>query len=154
MEEKRTGNHNLTHQMAHRPFGGGCVRFHPHYFERNKMTYDGRDMIGDNGYGTWDAERLDKEYQKLKTENKRLEDWINDLQAGMYINCVYCGHRYGPDTEVPPTMTDVLKKHIEQCPKHPLAILRKAVEEAGYVFDNKDIPDYIFERAKFLGHQK
>ena len=51
----------------------------------------------------------------------RLEQWVADCQAGMYINCVYCGHRYGPDDEVPAAMADVLKEHIEQCPEHPLS---------------------------------
>jgi len=42
----------------------------------------------------------------------------------MYINCVYCGHRYGPDDEVPATMAEVLKEHIEQCPEHPMSALK------------------------------
>ena len=37
------------------------------------MGYRGEDMIGDDGYGTWDDERLDKEYRKLRTEKKALE---------------------------------------------------------------------------------
>jgi hypothetical protein len=43
----------------------------------------------------------------------------------MYINCVYCGHRYGPDDEIPATMADVLKEHIAQCPKHPMSQLQR-----------------------------
>ena len=50
--------------------------------------------------------------------------------AGMYINCVYCGHRYGPDSEVPAAMADVLKEHIEQCPKHPMSALKTRAEKA------------------------
>jgi len=60
---------------------------------------------------------------KMMAENERLEKWVNDLQAGMYINCVYCGHNYGPDNEVPATMADILKEHIEQCPEHPMSKL-------------------------------
>jgi hypothetical protein len=56
-------------------------------------------------------------------EINRLKGWINDLQSGMYINCVYCGHRYGPSDEVPESMADVLKKHIEECPEHPMSKL-------------------------------
>ena len=52
-------------------------------------------------------------------EIKRLEKWIDDLQSGMYINCVYCGHQYGPSTEAP--MREVLEQHIASCPKHPLS---------------------------------
>jgi len=54
----------------------------------------------------------------------RLEDWVADLQAGMYVNCIYCGHRYGPEDDVPATMADVLKEHIEHCPEHPASKLR------------------------------
>jgi len=73
-------------------------------------------------------ERLEAENGLLRDENVRLcqrlrryEEWVQDLQSGMYINCVYCGHRYGPDNEVPAAMADVLKAHIEVCPEHPLS---------------------------------
>ncbi len=56
-------------------------------------------------------------------EIERLQNWVNDLQADMYINCVYCGHRYGPDDEVPAAMADTLKEHIAQCPEHPMSKL-------------------------------
>lgn len=61
--------------------------------------------------------------EELLIENKRLEAWIDDLQSGMWINCVYCGHRYGPnDDKVAPRKA--LEEHIESCPKHPLSIAR------------------------------
>ena len=60
----------------------------------------------------------------------RLKKWIDDLQSGMYINCVYCGHRYGPKDKTPTSMQDVLKKHVEQCPQHPMHQLREALEES------------------------
>lgn len=56
---------------------------------------------------------------------KVARQWVHDLQAGMYITCVYCGHRYGPDDEVPATMADVLKEHIAQCPEHPMSALKR-----------------------------
>ena len=68
------------------------------------------------------------ELADVEAEVERLEQWVNDLQAGMYINCVYCGHRYGPDDEVPSTMADALKQHVEQCTKHPMSALKKEVE--------------------------
>jgi hypothetical protein len=43
----------------------------------------------------------------------------------MYVNCIYCGHRYGPEEETPVAMADVLKEHIEQCPQHPMSKLKK-----------------------------
>lgn len=58
-------------------------------------------------------------------ETARLQAWVNDLQSGMFINCVYCGHRYGPKDEVPASMADVLKAHVEQCPKHPMSALKE-----------------------------
>lgn len=58
---------------------------------------------------------------RLEDENKRLESHVSDLQSGMYINCVYCGHRYGPNDAAPVSMADVLYEHISQCPKHPLS---------------------------------
>jgi len=36
------------------------------------MSYNGYDMIGDNGYGTWDVKRLDAEYRKVKAERDAL----------------------------------------------------------------------------------
>lgn len=66
--------------------------------------------------------------EKAEAEVKRLQKWVDDLQSGMYINCVYCGFRYGPKDKVPATMADALKEHIEQCPKHPMSALKAEVE--------------------------
>lgn len=52
---------------------------------------------------------------------QELRQWINDLQSGMYINCVYCGHRYGPNEEEIPA--DALRRHVAECPEHPMAKL-------------------------------
>lgn len=65
---------------------------------------------------------------KQNSEIKRLQQWVTDLQSGCYINCVYCGHRYGPDPGTPVAMADVLKKHILKCPKHPMSTLLKAMK--------------------------
>ena len=64
------------------------------------------------------------ELSDVKLDRSELEQWIDDLQSGMYINCVYCGFRYGPKDKVPSTMADALKEHIEQCPKHPMSKLK------------------------------
>ena len=66
---------------------------------------------------------------RLQKRVKQLEDWVNDLQSGMYINCVYCGYRYGPRDKVPASMADVLKSHIEKCPDHPMSKLKARVDE-------------------------
>ena len=65
----------------------------------------------------------------LSEEVLGFRKWIDDLQSGMYINCVYCGHKYGPKDEVSSTMADALKEHIEQCPKHPMSALKKEHDE-------------------------
>ncbi|KKN30936.1 hypothetical protein LCGC14_0828870, partial [marine sediment metagenome] len=73
------------------------------------------------------TENLGNEKYVRVEEIERLNSWVNDLQAGMYVNCVYCGHRYGAETEVPASMADVLKEHIEQCPEHPLFEARQEI---------------------------
>jgi len=70
----------------------------------------------------------------LETENEKLRQWVKDLQSAMYINCVYCGHRYGPKGDTPVAMADVLKDHIELCSKHPMSKLKA---------DNKALKDKI-----------
>ncbi len=55
------------------------------------------------------------------------DQWISDLQSGMYINCVYCGHRYGPSDSAPVSMATVLYEHIKICPKHPLSKAESAL---------------------------
>lgn len=66
----------------------------------------------------------------LQADNERLQQWVSDLQGRMYINCVYCGHRYGPDDEEPEhdTMQEELRAHVEQCPKHPMSALKADYE--------------------------
>ena len=57
-------------------------------------------------------------------EIDRLMQWVSDLQSGMYVNCVYCGHRYGPGETTPVSMADALRAHVEACPKHPMSALK------------------------------
>ncbi|HEC62245.1 MAG TPA: hypothetical protein ENI27_08330, partial [bacterium] len=35
-----------------------------------------------------------RQLSNAEAEVKQLKQWVHDLQSGMYINCVYCGHRY------------------------------------------------------------
>lgn len=60
----------------------------------------------------------------LEAENAQMKSWVADLQSGMYVNCVYCGHRYGPNETTPVSMADALKAHVENCPKHPMSKLK------------------------------
>ena len=67
---------------------------------------------------------LERQLAQAREENARLGKWVADLQSGMYVNCVYCGHRYGPGSTTPVSMADALKTHIENCPKHPMSALK------------------------------
>ena len=63
-------------------------------------------------------------------EFERLNAWVADLMSGCQVNCVYCGHRYGPDDGTTPvSMADVLKQHVMTCPEHPMNELRMRLEE-------------------------
>lgn len=66
----------------------------------------------------------------LRAERRQLRQRMNDLHAGMYVNCVYCGYRYGPDKDTPVAMANVLKQHIEVCPQHPLSHMKQRAEQA------------------------
>ena len=70
----------------------------------------------------------DAEVKQIKEEFRRLRQWVSDCQSGMYVNCVYCGHRYGPDKTTPVSHADLLKAHIEVCPDHPMSALKKSNE--------------------------
>jgi len=71
---------------------------------------------------------IDKEMSRLRAENERMTAWVEDLQSGMYVNCVYCGHRYGPGATTPVSMSDALREHVEQCSEHPMSALRAEVD--------------------------
>lgn len=93
------------------------------------------------------------DYDVLKAENSRLNAWIADLQSGMYVNCVYCGHRYGPGETTPVSMADALKAHVEQCQKHPMSALRAALRELIPLARHAEYPegdDPAVARAKRL----
>jgi hypothetical protein len=64
----------------------------------------------------------------IEEATRTYRKWVNDLQAGIYVNCVYCGHRYGPGEDIPSTMADVLKEHVEKCPEHPMSKLKATME--------------------------
>lgn len=105
----------------------------------------------DSGYYHGKKDSQD-EVERLRAENARLTQWISDLQSGMYVNCVYCGHRYGPGETTPVSMADALKAHVEQCPKHPMSALKTENERlrAGVAESDKLICSLI-ERYEFDG---
>ena len=75
---------------------------------------------------------MSKPDKHVTADVERLTAWVADLQSGMYVNCVYCGHRYGPGETTPVSMADALKAHIAQCPEHPMAELVKALQAASH----------------------
>jgi hypothetical protein len=82
-------------------------------------------------------------YSNLQERVRGLEKWVNDLQSGGYVNCVYCGYRYGPALTTPVSMAGVLKKHVERCSKHPMSALKRRLfraEEVINVLDNYLLP--------------
>jgi DNA-directed RNA polymerase subunit RPC12/RpoP len=86
--------------------------------------------IAGDGYGGMMVTLDQKQCNQVAGYLFTLEKWVRDLQSGMYINCVYCGHRYGPKEETPDSMADVLKAHIKKCPKHPLSEMEAQRAEA------------------------
>ena len=74
-------------------------------------------------------------------ELERLTQWVADCQSGMYVNCVYCGHRYGPKEDTPVAMADILKQHIEQCPAHPMSELKRENERLKAQIARHDLPE-------------
>lgn len=86
------------------------------------------------------------EIARLKHEQKQeiavMVKWIADLQRGMSINCVYCGHNFGPKGSTQAVMSDVLHEHIKVCPKHPLALAIRAFGPVAdwYGIDHEDGP--------------
>jgi len=89
-------------------------------------------------------------YWSMEEEITQFKQWVNDLQSGMYINCVYCGHRYGPREDTPVSMADVLKEHIEQCPKHPMSKLKQEIEEKDRLLEERE--KEILELRSILKH--
>jgi hypothetical protein len=91
------------------------------------------------------ADDLGKDLAIAQGVIDHLRNWIADLQSGMYVNCVYCGHRYGPNETTPVSMADALKAHIAQCPEHPMAGLLKVCGGILGILDG--FTGHDFERA-------
>lgn len=70
-----------------------------------------------------------RQLKEALAQVERYKAWVDDLQSGMYVNCVYCGHRYGPTETTPVSIADALKEHIEHCPEHPASKLRAELEQ-------------------------
>lgn len=100
-------------------------------------TFGGRQADGTLEVRTGGGDSTVQLVLDLSVEVDRLRAWVNDCQSGMYINCVYCGHRYGPRESTPVAMADVLKAHIEKCPKHPLSHAKAEIERLRAIVDKQ-----------------
>lgn len=67
--------------------------------------------------------------RELGAEVDRLKAWVADLQAGMYVACVYCGHRLAGREAASSKWSDALRAHIETCSQHPVSKLKVQLEE-------------------------
>lgn len=107
-------------------FEGPCDVTDCHYWDKAELENCSRPV----GLAAFQASTCPIRYEATI---RRLRRWVGDLHSGMYINCVYCGHRYGPSDQVPATMAEVLKEHVEKCPEHPMAQQRKALVQCALV---------------------
>ena len=78
-----------------------------------------------------------QEIERLRSEQESAQQHIADLQSGIYVNCVYCGHRYGPRDSTPTSIAEVLTKHIEKCPKHPLTAAKAEIKALYIILKEK-----------------
>jgi len=92
--------------------------------------------IGETEHDTIEFKDCIDTIEAQQQEIDKLQQWVNDLQAGMYVNCVYCGHRYGMENDTPVAMADVLKGHIEHCPKHPMSKLKQEIDRLKATLDD------------------
>lgn len=114
-------------------------------YENLKLTSEeAKSLLRDAGIG------IAMHNRELQAEISRLKNWVNDLQSGMYVNCVYCGHRYGQTDEVSVSMADVLKAHIEQCPDHPMSKLKQEIERLKAAEPREEVKWFAEEMEKVL----
>ena len=88
---------------------------------------------------------------KLQADNEQLQQWIYELQSGLYINCVYCGFNYGPKESTAPTMQQALYDHIKVCEKHPLSKALVEIERLKIIIKHwEDIACEYYQRIEML----
>ena len=80
-----------------------------------------------------------KEVEIITKEIESLQQWIRDVQGKTFVNCIYCGHRYGAASITPVALADIMKQHVAQCPKHPLSVTKKSLEEAATLLETVSI---------------
>lgn len=75
-----------------------------------------------------EKERVEQLEKKLKSEILRYDAWIEDILSEKYVNCAYCGHRYGKENDS--ANMEAVRKHVENCSKHPMAKEKERADKA------------------------
>ncbi len=75
----------------------------------------------------------------LEAAVKEKDEWIDRLEDGRIVTCVYCGHAYPPETQR--SKRKILYEHIKLCPKHPL---RHAEEQIATLIAELDAWKSVF----------
>jgi len=151
----------------HTTLGATEIDFHPLYLAaleevvpwERRSTPDGRQEAWDSFLGKIQNVQnvltaalpdrtmaYEDQIKELEKRCKRFGQWVVDLQSGMYINCVYCGHRYGPKESTPIAMSEVLYEHIKICPEHPLSAALEKIEAVKK--ERQSVEDRIFGELK------
>jgi CRISPR/Cas system CSM-associated protein Csm2 small subunit len=76
-----------------------------------------------------EVERLQLEIGPLYGMTEHLDEEIGRLNGLLYgARCVYCGEVVGKEKQNQHLADDVLREHVEVCPKHPVSKLKAEVE--------------------------
>ena len=99
--------------------------------DTHNLCHDLHGKVGVHEFAQGCAQEIKQHFGECPWEDEihRLNQWVVDLQSGMYLNCIFCGHRYGPLDEVTPTQV-VLSGHIQACPKHLLSRANEMLHDA------------------------
>jgi len=71
-------------------------------------------------------------YESLIAENKRLRQWVDDLQSGQQILCQFCGARLWPADRPLISPRVAILDHARRCPGNPLADFVRCVRAANH----------------------
>lgn len=81
-------------------------------------------------------------WAEAKAELASAQAWIERLQDGRTLTCVYCGHEYSPGT--PAHGVGALTEHIKVCPRHPMRAYHDIFVKV------KEVCDTHFNDSRFV----
>jgi predicted nucleic acid-binding Zn-ribbon protein len=100
------------------------------------------------------SERVEKYEDALAEKEKEIER-LSELLWGM--RCVYCGEIIGKDKKNQDVAVEMLKAHVESCPKHPLTQANEqiaALREQITALKEKDDLLYVYQNTPFAHWHK